>query len=125
MLLVVTSNTVNATSDQSLPFVFLRDIAPVGGFTAQPLVIVGEPVAADADHAGIDRRSQSQSRQGQHGLGSAPGTVSHLAIELLKLSAGIGLTHVPYRGGAPMVIDIFGGAVPSGVRRPAQFAAPH
>src|SRR5258705_8192739 len=43
MLLVVTSNTVNATFYQSLPFNFLRDIAPVGGFTAQPLVIVASP----------------------------------------------------------------------------------
>jgi tripartite-type tricarboxylate transporter receptor subunit TctC len=42
-------------------------------------------------------------------------TVSHLAIELLKLSSGLDLVHVPYRGGAPMVTDLFGGMVQVGV----------
>ena len=43
------------------------------------------------------------------------GTISHLAIELLKQSTGINLVHVPYRGGAPLVTDIFSGAVQTGV----------
>jgi tripartite-type tricarboxylate transporter receptor subunit TctC len=60
--------------------------------------------------------AEAKANPGKVNMGSfGTGTVSHLAIELLKLSAGISLTHVPYRGGAPMVIDIFGGAVPLGV----------
>ena len=43
MLLVVSSSTVNATLYESLPFNFLRDIAPVGGFTSQPFVIIASP----------------------------------------------------------------------------------
>ena len=114
MLLVVTSNTVNATFYQSLPFVFLRDIAPVGGFTAQPLVIVASPSLPMRTMPELI--AEAKANPGKVNMGSfGTGTVSHLAIELLKLSAGISLTHVPYRGGAPMVIDIFGGAVPLGV----------
>jgi tripartite-type tricarboxylate transporter receptor subunit TctC len=44
ILLVVTSATVNPSLYTSLPFNILRDIAPVGGFTAQPLVIVASPL---------------------------------------------------------------------------------
>ena len=114
LLLVVTSNTVNATFYQSLPFNFLRDIAPVGGFTAQPLVIVASPSLPMRTMPELI--AQAKANPGKVNMASfGTGTVSHLAIELLKLSAGINLTHVPYRGGAPMVTDILGGAVPLGI----------
>jgi tripartite-type tricarboxylate transporter receptor subunit TctC len=38
-------------------------------------------------------------------------TVSHIAGELFKMTAGIDMVHVPYRGSAPMVIDLLGGQV--------------
>ena len=37
------------------------------------------------------------------------GTTTHVAGELLKLMVGIDMVHVPYRGGAPMLIDLLGG----------------
>src|SRR4029077_21191865 len=54
-----------------------------------------------------------QPGQGRHGV--VRHRNSHLALELLKLSAGIDLVHVPYRGGAPMVTDIFGGPIQTGI----------
>jgi tripartite-type tricarboxylate transporter receptor subunit TctC len=39
------------------------------------------------------------------------GTTSHVAGELFKMTAGIHMLHVPYRGSAPMVTDLLGGQV--------------
>ena len=43
------------------------------------------------------------------------GTTPHLAGELFKMMAGIELIHVPYRGGAPALIDLLGRTGPSAV----------
>jgi tripartite-type tricarboxylate transporter receptor subunit TctC len=42
------------------------------------------------------------------------GSASHLAGELFKLMAGVDMVHVPYRGGAAMMIDLVGGQVQIG-----------
>ena len=40
-----------------------------------------------------------------------PLTSGHLSMELLKLKAGINITHIPYKGGAPAIIDLVGGRI--------------
>ena len=45
-------------------------------------------------------------------------TTSHLYGELLKKVANIDMTHVPYRGSAPLTNDLLANTVTSGVRRP-------
>jgi tripartite-type tricarboxylate transporter receptor subunit TctC len=43
------------------------------------------------------------------------GTISHLAIELLKATTGIDIVHVPYRGGAALMTDLLSGQVQAAV----------
>ena len=40
------------------------------------------------------------------------GASNHLSMELLKSSAGVFITHIPYRGGAPAMLDLMSGQVP-------------
>jgi tripartite-type tricarboxylate transporter receptor subunit TctC len=54
----------------------------------------------------------AKSQPGKLNYGSAgQGTTGHLGMELLKLNAGVFIVHVPYRGAAPAVNDLLGGAV--------------
>ena len=41
-----------------------------------------------------------------------PGTGSHLTAELFKSTAGVHITHIPYKGGAPAMADLLAGQVP-------------
>ena len=61
--------------------------------------------------ADVIRRAKE--KPGQMAIASyGHGTPSHLAIELLKSSAGIDVIHVPYNGSAPAMVDVMGGRVP-------------
>ena len=46
---------------------------------------------------------------------SGAGTSQHLGGELLNHAAGIDMTHVPYKGGAPALTDVIGGQIPVGI----------
>jgi tripartite-type tricarboxylate transporter receptor subunit TctC len=57
-----------------------------------------------------DVLAAARARPGQVSFGSAGvGSAQHLSGELLKQKAGVDMTHVPYRGATPAVVDILGG----------------
>src|SRR5262249_6999596 len=93
---------------------FLRDITPVAGLVALPMVLEvnpSVPVKTTAEliaYAKANPRTLSIASFGT-------GTISHLAIELLKTTAGVDMVHVPYRGRAPLVTDLIGGQVNAAV----------
>ena len=113
LLFLGLSAVVNTSLFESLPFNLQRDIAPVSGLIDYPMVMVAHPsvpantVAEFIAHAKANPRRISMA---SFGTGSA----SHLAGELFKLTAGVDLVHVPYRGGAAMMIDLVGGQVQVG-----------
>jgi tripartite-type tricarboxylate transporter receptor subunit TctC len=54
----------------------------------------------------------AKAKPGQVNFASAgAGTATHLGLELFKLTAGIDVTHVPYKGGAPALTDLIAGQV--------------
>ena len=114
MLQTATTNAINASFYEKLSFNFLRDIAPVGGFVTLPFVLIATPSFPAKTMPELI--AYAKANPGKVNMGSfGTGTISHLAIELLKISAGIDLVHVPYRGGAPLVTDMFSGLVQTGI----------
>jgi tripartite-type tricarboxylate transporter receptor subunit TctC len=92
-------------------FDFLRDFAPIAAFGRVPYALVINPARLDAPNleAFIEMAKKAP---GSIDIGSAGlGTVNHLAIGLFEGRAGVKLTHVPYRGGAPMLQDLLAGQI--------------
>jgi tripartite-type tricarboxylate transporter receptor subunit TctC len=110
LLLVSVANTVNATLYEKLNFDFLHDIVPVAGLVRGPLVMdLALAVPAKTVPEFI---AYAKANPGKINMASAGnGTPSHMAGELFKLSTGLDLVHVPYRGAAPALTDVLAGQV--------------
>jgi len=110
-LLVGTSSAFAIIPHLSMPnYDPVRDFAPIGPFATLNYVILTHPsVPAKSvkDRITIARTAPGRLNFASSGSGSAP----HLAVELFSAQAGIKLTHVPYKGGAPALTALMGGEV--------------
>jgi len=111
LVLAPTGNlTVNPSIFPNLPFDVQRDFAPVTLLAQSPNVLVVHPsVPAKSFRELVEYAKANPDKLNFASPGEGSG--AHLAGELLKLDAGIKLTHVPYKGLAPAVNDLLGGNV--------------
>jgi len=110
LLLVATSNAINAALYDKLNFNFVRDIAPVAGAMHSPnVMVVGPSVSAKTVPELIAHAKANPGRLNMASSGN--GTSPHLAGELFKMMTGIDMAHVPYRGAGPALTDLLGGQV--------------
>lgn len=87
-----------------------RDFAPVTMIATAPMMITVNPalpVKSVKELVVLGKAKQNQLLYGSNGQGS----FSHLTTELFSRTAGIRMTHVPYKGGSPAVIDTVSGHV--------------
>jgi tripartite-type tricarboxylate transporter receptor subunit TctC len=110
LLLVAPANAINATLYDRLSYDFIRDIAPVAGLIRFPNVIVVNPsVPAKTVPELI---AYAKANPGKLNMASSGnGSTIHVSGELFKMMTGINMVHVPYRGGAPALIDMISGQV--------------
>nr|WP_157400795.1 MULTISPECIES: tripartite tricarboxylate transporter substrate binding protein [Ramlibacter] len=88
------------------------DLVPVTLMGKFPMILVVGP-GSDAKDA-RDFIAKAKARPGSVNYGSAgAGSPHHLAMELLKVHAGLHMVHIPYRGAAPALADLAGGQVPA------------
>jgi tripartite-type tricarboxylate transporter receptor subunit TctC len=110
MLLVNPANTINATLYKKLNFNFLKDIDPVANVVEVPNVMEVNPnVPAKTVEEFIAYAKANPDKVNVASSGN--GTSIHLSGELFKMMTGLKLTHVPYKGSAPMLTDLLGGQV--------------
>lgn len=107
----ITSHVTNPVVYKKVPYDTLNDFAPVTQIAWVPLVIVAHP--SFPPKTVRELVSLARARPGQVNYASfGTGSMSHLAGELLKGMAKIDMTHVPYKGGGPALIDALAGHVP-------------
>jgi tripartite-type tricarboxylate transporter receptor subunit TctC len=107
----------------NLSFDVLRDFAPVAYIGYAPLILV---VPADSPARSLkDILAEAKASPGKVSFASAgAGSSGHMAAELLKYQAKVDMLHVPYRGGAPALVDLIAGRVSFMLLDPPQ-SMPH
>ena len=110
LLIAGSSAAINATVFASLPFDFMRDTVPIGSIVRVPqLMQVNPSVPAKTVPEFI---AYAKANPGKIAMGSGGnGSPAHVVGEYFKLMTGTELTHVPYRGAAPAVVDLLGGQI--------------
>jgi tripartite-type tricarboxylate transporter receptor subunit TctC len=110
LLLVNSSNAINATLYNNLNFNLIRDIVPVAGVFRGPFVMVVNP--SFPTKTLVQFITYAKANSGKINMASPGiGTTPHLAGELLNIMAGIKMIHVPYRGTGPALTDLLAGQV--------------
>jgi tripartite-type tricarboxylate transporter receptor subunit TctC len=111
LIMLGPSSAVNATLYEKLNFSVLRDIAPIAGFMRQTQVLLISPSLMVTTVPELI--AYAKANPGKLAIGSAgTGSIGHLVGELFKMTAGVDLVHVPYRGAGPLLTDLLGGQVP-------------
>ena len=101
---------MNVNLRENMPFHPLKDLALITQIVSVPeILVVNEtvPVKTLAELVALAKSQPGKLVFASTGLGGMP----HMAMELLKLTAGIDMVHVPYTGAAPAVNDLLGGHV--------------
>ena len=110
LLMVTGANAINTTLYDKLNYNFVRDIAPIASVIRSPFVLEvypAVPVKTVPELITYAKANPGKINMASFGTGSA----SHLSGEMFKTITGIEMVHVPYRGSAPMLIDLLSGQV--------------
>jgi tripartite-type tricarboxylate transporter receptor subunit TctC len=87
-----------------------RELAGITWLTQQPFLVLVHPSVPAATLGELV--ALARARPGALNYGSfGNGTSTHLVGEMLRLGAGVDITHIPYRGSGPLLIDLLAGQV--------------
>lgn len=109
LLLSIAGSLTMAPALYKLDYDPLKDLAPIAIVEESPQVLTVNPALPDTLAKLI---AYAKANPGKLDLGSpGVGSVPHVLGEYLQLLTGIKLTHVPYRGAGPAIIDLLAGQV--------------
>jgi tripartite-type tricarboxylate transporter receptor subunit TctC len=110
LLLVSSTFTINPAIRKTMPFDTIKDFTPVAFIARSPLLVTASnklPVKSAKELLALARSKPGQITYASSG----PGSINQISTELIALSAGAQLMHVPYKGGGPALNDLLGGHV--------------
>lgn len=106
----VGTHAINPSLYSKMPYDHVKDFVPVVLVAGVPNVLVVNPALPVNSVADLIKLAKD--KPGQINFASSgSGTSIHLSGELFKTMAGVDITHVPYKGSSPALIDLIGGQV--------------
>ena len=106
----IASHGVSPALYNKLPYDYIRDFAPISLIGKTPNVLVlhpSVPARTLKEFVELAKANPGKYNYASPGFGTSP----QMTMELFKLTAGVDLFHVPYKGGAPALADVMGGQV--------------
>ena len=94
----------------NLPYDVTRDYTPITRLALTPVILTVQPsipARSVTELVQLAKAKPDQMSYASTGYGGAP----HIAAELMKRTAGVAITHVPYKGGGDAVVALLGGQV--------------
>jgi tripartite-type tricarboxylate transporter receptor subunit TctC len=107
---VIPAHAANQTLYPKLPYDAMKSFAPVSLLGTAPLIVCitnSLPVRNIKELVDLAKAKPGQLSFASSGVGAA----AHLTTELLMLTTGARMVHVPYKGTAPALLDLTGGQV--------------
>jgi tripartite-type tricarboxylate transporter receptor subunit TctC len=101
--------SINVSLYPKLGYDPLRDFAPIILAASAPFVVVVHPALPVSNIKQLI--ALAKAKPGQLNYGQVPGAAAHLASELFKMSAGVDMVFVPYKGAAPANNDLVAGQI--------------
>jgi len=109
----VNSHGINTALLPNLPYDAIRDFYPITIVGSTPNVLSVNPSVPAKNLAEL--LALARAKPGGLNFGStSPGGSPHMSGELMKAMAQVDITHIPYKGAGPMLIDLIGGQVQMG-----------
>jgi tripartite-type tricarboxylate transporter receptor subunit TctC len=108
LLLGTIALVINPILTKKMPFDTFKDLLPVTqAVDSTNILIVHPSVPAKSVKELVALAKSKPLNGGSSGIGGT----GHLAVELFNLQAGTKITHVPYKGGGPAMVDLLGGNI--------------
>jgi len=104
---------INSSLYKSMPFDALRDFTPIGYAASFPFVLIANPSFAPRSISELVAHAKAAPGKVAY-ASTGIGSPQHLGGQMFAQMAGIEMTHVPFRGGAPALAAVLGGEVPIG-----------
>jgi tripartite-type tricarboxylate transporter receptor subunit TctC len=100
-----------AAAAQRPRFDTATDVTPIVNLGTNPFVLISHRAVEAADTRALIAWMQARSGRFAYASGGV-GSLQHLSMALLLQRIGVSAEHVPYRGGAPALLDVLAGNVP-------------
>jgi len=121
-VVVFDTHAVNPALIPNLPYDTVNDFAPVMLVGTAPMAIVTNVAKPYKNFGDVIRAAKAKPEV--LSIGSVGnGSLGHLATILLQQAGGFKITHVPYKGGGPMMADVMGGQIDLGIASVAALSA--
>ena len=111
LLFVNTSHSVNmGLYGEKVPYDAVRDFTPITQVSTGPAVLVAALDFPAKDAREVVALARAQPGRLNFAIGGL-GTSIHMAGELFKMTAGVDIVNIPYKGSTPALMDVMGGQV--------------